>query len=110
MGNRTTAPKAGALPDCATPRRAETLRFAGDLAQADSAVRGNRRQNTARTGNRSPGIVPDRPFLLHYARVLLREAKARRGQNVAWMLAGAARARREALATKPVQPDLFGDV
>ena len=39
-----------------------------------------------------------RAFLLHYARVLLREARARRGQRVAWMIDGAARATREAMA------------
>ena len=39
-----------------------------------------------------------RAFLIHYARVMLREARARRGQRVGWMIAGAARARREALA------------
>jgi hypothetical protein len=46
-----------------------------------------------------------RDFLIYYASVLLREAKARRGQNVGWMLAGAARARREATAInlKPKQ-------
>jgi hypothetical protein len=51
--------------------------------------------------------VRDRAFLIYYARVLLREAKARRGQNVQWMLEGAARARREAMDMRPVQPDLF---
>jgi len=35
-----------------------------------------------------------RAFLLYYAGVLLREAKARRGQNVGWMIQGAADARR----------------
>lgn len=49
----------------------------------------------------------DRDFLLYYAGVLLREAKARRGQNVAWMLEGAARARRKAMADKPEQGELF---
>lgn len=50
-----------------------------------------------------------RSFLLYYAKVLLREARSRRGQNVAWMIAGAARARREAMAIDltPAQPDLF---
>lgn len=51
-----------------------------------------------------------RDFLLHYARILLREARARRGyRNVQWMLDGAAKARREALAidTRPAQADLF---
>lgn len=49
----------------------------------------------------------DRSFLLYYASVLLREAKARRGQNVGWMISGAARARREAFAMRPAQDDLF---
>ena len=49
-----------------------------------------------------------RDFLLYYARTMLREAKARRGQNVQWMLAAAARARKQALAIQPVQLDLFG--
>lgn len=50
-----------------------------------------------------------RAFLIYYAGVLLREAKARRGQNVEWMLAGAARARREAAAIdlRPNQGELF---
>lgn len=47
-------------------------------------------------------------FLIHYARVLLREAAARRGQNVGWMLDGVIRARREAQSIVPDQPDLFG--
>jgi len=56
----------------------------------------------------STALRDDPEFLLYYARVLLREAKARRGQNVAWMLAGAARARREAMAARtPKQMDLF---
>lgn len=49
----------------------------------------------------------DRDFLLYYAGVLLREAKARRGQDVAWMLEGAAKARREAMEARPVQGELF---
>lgn len=49
----------------------------------------------------------DRAFQIYYAHVLLREAKSRRGQNVEWMLSGAARARREALALRPEQVDLF---
>lgn len=44
-----------------------------------------------------------RAFLLYYARVLLREARSRRGQNIGWMIAGAARARREAMAIRPAQ-------
>lgn len=48
----------------------------------------------------------DRDFLLYYARVMLREASARRGQNVAWMLAGAARARREAMALPRTPPQM----
>lgn len=52
-------------------------------------------------------MTADRAFLLHYAKVLLREAKARRGQNVQWMINGSARARREAFAMRPAQADLF---
>jgi hypothetical protein len=50
-----------------------------------------------------------RAFLIYYAGVLLREARARRGQNVNWMLAGAARARREAagIDVRPAQGNLF---
>jgi hypothetical protein len=50
-----------------------------------------------------------RAFLIYYARVMLREAHSRRGQNVRWMLNGAARARREALAIdlRPAQGRLF---
>ncbi|WP_136617046.1 MULTISPECIES: hypothetical protein [Mesorhizobium] len=50
-----------------------------------------------------------RDFLIYYAKVLLREAQARRGQNVDWMLAGAGRARREAMVidVRPAQADLF---
>jgi len=51
-----------------------------------------------------------RAFLIYYARVMLREAKLRRGQRgIAWMIAGAARARREALAIdlRPAQAELF---
>ena len=53
-----------------------------------------------------------RAFLLHYARVNLREVRARRHQRAfaAWLMASAARARREAQAigTRPAQRDLFG--
>lgn len=47
-------------------------------------------------------------FLLYYASVLEREAKARPGQDVAWMLRGAERARQQAAV--PVQGELFGEV
>lgn len=50
----------------------------------------------------------DKAFLIHYARVLHREARARRGSSFAeLLLKGAARARREAMAIVPIQPDLF---
>ncbi|WBO23952.1 hypothetical protein [Sphingomonas abietis] len=44
-------------------------------------------------------------FLIYYAKVLLREATVRRGQNNGWLLRGAAEARREAAAidTRPAQ-------
>lgn len=48
-----------------------------------------------------------REFLIYYARVMLREARFRRGQNVRWMIEGAARARRQAMAARPVQGELF---
>lgn len=46
-------------------------------------------------------------FLKYYAGVLLKEARARRGQNVQWMIDGAARARRQAMATRPAQMEMF---
>lgn len=50
-----------------------------------------------------------RDFLIYYGGVLLKEARARRGSNVGWMIEGAARARREAQAIdlSPPQKDLF---
>ena len=55
--------------------------------------------------------IERRSFLIHYARVLLREARARRHQRrfAAFLLKGAARARREARAidTRPAQGSLF---
>ena len=62
-----------------------------------------------REAGRMKTPAEQRSFLLHYARVLLREARSRRGQNVQWMLDGAARARREAsgINLSPAQPDLF---
>jgi len=58
-------------------------------------------------GMRTP--AEERGFLLFYARRLLIEARSRRGQNTHWMLAGAARARREAMAIEitPAQGSLF---
>lgn len=50
----------------------------------------------------------DPAFLRYYARVLLREARARRGTPFATSLVQwANRARKEAAAIKPVQGDLF---
>lgn len=51
-------------------------------------------------------IRTDPAFLLYYASVLEREAAARPQQNVAWMVAGAARAR-AAAKTEPAQRELF---
>jgi hypothetical protein len=48
-----------------------------------------------------------RDFLIHYARVMLREAKVRRGQNVQWMIDAAAKARRQAMCARPAQGELF---
>lgn len=53
-------------------------------------------------------ITPDDPeFLKFYARVMLREARARRGRDVQWMIDAAANARRQAMAHRPAQGDLF---
>lgn len=60
--------------------------------------------------------LPQRPpaeqraFLIYYARVMLREVRARRGsKGNEWMLLGAARARREAAAIRlETQCELFG--
>lgn len=46
-------------------------------------------------------------FLEYYAGVLEREAAARPGQDVEWMLLGAAKARLQAKSFRPEQPDLF---
>lgn len=56
--------------------------------------------------------APDPAFLRHYARVLLREAKARRGASFGRdLLQWAAKARRQAMAKElPAQPDLFGSM
>lgn len=53
------APKAGALPGCATPRTAEALRFRPDKGQAETVIGGNNRHNRAGTGDGIPGIVPE---------------------------------------------------
>lgn len=55
-------------------------------------------------------VKRDREFLLYFCRVMLREARARRHQPtfVAFLLNGAARARREAMELpKANQSDLF---
>lgn len=53
----------------------------------------------------------DPAFLVYYAGVLEREAAARPGQDVDWMIAGAERARRQAKElSRPVQGDLFKQV
>ena len=51
-----TAPKADALPGCATPRPAVSLGKAAIDGNPGDAVRGNQRQDEARTGN---GIAGD---------------------------------------------------
>jgi len=55
--NSLTAPKADALPGCATPRTAISLGNAAVDGNPGDAVRGNTRQDEARTGNGSPGIL-----------------------------------------------------
>src|SRR3546814_11100098 len=59
MGRLFLAPKASALPGCATPRRAEALRFRARKGQVQSYVHGICRKNMARTGETTPGIVPE---------------------------------------------------
>lgn len=51
-----------------------------------------------------------REFLIYYARVMIREAKARSGGFAFWLLECAADARREAASIdlRPKQGDLFG--
>ena len=56
---RPSAPKADALPGCATPRLAQALRFPAIFAQAQRWLRGRTRQNKAGTGSKSPEIVPN---------------------------------------------------
>jgi hypothetical protein len=57
--DRQSAPKADALPGCATPRPAVSLGIATEKGKPGRAVRGNERRNAARTGVSTPGIVPN---------------------------------------------------
>jgi len=59
MDDRLSAPKADALPGCATPRTAVSLGNAAVDGNPSEPVRGNERQDEARTGNGSPGIIPN---------------------------------------------------
>lgn len=59
MTTTSDAPKAGALPGCATPRTAEALRFRPAGGQAESDLDGNRQRNRAGTRHSTPGIVPE---------------------------------------------------
>ncbi len=68
---RKCAPKADALPGCATPRPAKTLRFLASEPLADSPARGNLWQNAARTGGISPDYLPNRHAMVS----LLRKVK-----------------------------------
>ena len=52
------APKADALPGCATPRHADALRFSRHLAQAEKASIGKEGKNESGTCIGSPEIVP----------------------------------------------------
>ena len=59
-----------------------------------------------------PDPIQRRAFLIHYARVMLTEAKARRNKHKSFarhLIASAAKARREAaqIDTKPAQGELF---
>ena len=55
MSDSLPCPKADALPGCATPRAAVSLGNAALDGKTAGAVRGNKRQNGARTGSGSPG-------------------------------------------------------
>jgi hypothetical protein len=59
--NTMPAPKADALPGCATPRLRDALSFHPLGSASGTLFRGNARRNTAGTGQTSPGIVPDQP-------------------------------------------------
>ena len=59
--DRNSAPKADALPGCATPRAAQVLRFCGFQAQPQMLFRGKVRRNVARTGGSAYRIVPNQP-------------------------------------------------
>lgn len=49
-------------------------------------------------------------FLRYYAKVLMREAKARRGTDFSrWLVSCALRAHRQAMAFRPAQGDLFAE-
>jgi len=56
IDDRLSAPKADALPGCATPRAAVSLGKALIERNPAGAFGGNERQNGARTGNESPGL------------------------------------------------------
>lgn len=60
-----SAPKADALPDCATPRQAKALSFRTFHKASVNRSRGIYWQNKAGFGSKTPGIVPNcvaRPF------------------------------------------------
>jgi hypothetical protein len=60
----------------------------------------------------SKSPAEQRAFLIYYARITLREARARRQDRSfsATLLGWAANARRQAMAIRPEQGDLFGRV
>ena len=58
-----SAPKADALPGCATPRTAESLSFLGVPEASESDWLGNNRQNAAGTGAQTPELSPNRRSL-----------------------------------------------
>jgi len=58
---RLSAPKADALPGCATPRPAVSLGKAAVDGNPAGAVCGSERQDEARTGNGSPGLSHNLP-------------------------------------------------
>jgi len=61
---RLSAPKADALPGCATPRTAVSLGNAAVNGKPMGAFHGSERQNGARTGNGTYGISPN-PIIYH---------------------------------------------
>jgi hypothetical protein len=60
QAERFSAPKADALPGCATPRAAVSLGIAREKGNRARQFRGNERRNAARTGAETPEYFPNR--------------------------------------------------